>query len=302
MRFESNSQYFEKNLFNEDDINIFFGSYEVNLSNKIAHSPYTTDYYTINICTKGSYNIYTNDRKFTIKENTLYIELPYTQVKKEFLSDSSDAMYIIIKGAALRQYFQALGISEENILFPYPVNEKHTKLLDEIIKLLSTYTEVTFDSDINPKVTHFRNSQDATARRMHRRGLFYVFLSELFELYEEHRKKDTLTSNSKLYVKKATEYIEENYNSDINVDKVANYLGFNRSYLYKIFRKELGCSVQDFIIQTKLRVACSLLKHTDLSIKSVAISVNYDSIIFSRVFKKNIGMTPMQYRKQNTKQ
>lgn len=299
MSFEANSQYFEKNLFNEDDINIFFGSYEINLSNNISHSPYTTDYYTINICTKGNYNLYINNNKFTINKNSLYIELPYMHVKKEFISDSSDAMYIIVKGAALRQYFEALGINEENILFPYPVNDKHIKLLDEIIKLLSTYTEVSFDSDFNTKVTHFRNSSNATVRRMHRRGLFYIFLSELFELHEENSQKDAPTSNQKVYIKKAIDYIEENYGLDINVDKIANHLGLNRSYLYKLFKRELGISVQDFIIQTKMRISCSLLKHTELSVKSVAISVNYDPITFSRIFKKQIGFTPTQYREIN---
>ena len=300
MKFEPNSQYYEKNLFNDDDINIFFGSYELNLSNKIPPSPYTTDYYTISICTSGRYNLYANNNKFEIKENTLFIESPYMYVQKEYLSDSINNMYILVKGSALKQYFEALGINEGNILFPYPVSEKQIALLDEIIKLLSTYTEVIFETLAEPKkLTHFRNTSNATARRMRRRGLFYILLSGLFELHEENSRNDEPTSNQKAYIKRAIDYIEENYGLDINVDKIANHLGLNRSYLYKLFKRELGISVQDFIIQTKMRISCSLLKQTELSVKSVAISVNYDPITFSRIFKKQIGITPTQYREIN---
>lgn len=300
MKFEANSQYYEKNPFNKDDINIFFGSYEINLSDKLGFpAPYTTDYYTLNICTKGGYNIYANGRKFTINENTLHITFPYMQIRKEFFPSPSKAMYITVKGAALKPYFEALGINEENILFPHPVSDDQIKLFEEIINTLSTYTKAYYDMDSNPQITSFRNSQDATARRMHRRGLFYLLLAKLFKLHKENTRQSLPPTSSKLYIKKATEYIEENYSSDISVNEIANHLGFNRSYLYKLFKKELGISVQDFITQTKIRISCSLLKHTDLSIKLIAISINYNSIAYSRAFKKYIGMTPTQYRKTN---
>ena len=209
-------------------------------------------------------------------------------------------MYILIKGAALEQYFKALGFNSENILFPYALNKDHITIIDKIIKLLSSYTEVSYEECPKTKsCTHHRNSKNATARRMQRRGLFYILLSELFKLHEINSESNTSPVSKKEYIRKATQHIEANYSSELNVDKIAAKLGLNRSYLYKIFKTELGISVQDYIIQTRIRVSCSLLKSTDISIKSIALSVNYDPITFSRIFKKHIGITPLQYRKEN---
>ena len=86
-----------------------------------------------------------------------------------------------------------------------------------------------------------------------------------------------------------------NYNFDINVDEVAKFVGLNRSYLYELFESNLGMSVQEFIIRTRMKMACSLLSDPDLSVKSIATAVRYDPISFSRVFKKIKKIPPSKY-------
>ena len=108
------------------------------------------------------------------------------------------------------------------------------------------------------------------------------------------------TSNAELYISHAVEYIQSNYPfSDLQVSNVADYVGIDRTYLYRIFYDFFHLSVQDYIHQFRLNKAKSLLKFTDASINLVASYCGFENqSYFSTEFKKQFNMTPMQYRKQ----
>ncbi|WP_405354434.1 AraC family transcriptional regulator [Ruminococcus sp.] len=100
------------------------------------------------------------------------------------------------------------------------------------------------------------------------------------------------------YVLSATKYIELNYrNSDFTATDVSNYLKLDRSYLYKLFKAEMGVSVHDYINKLRISRAGSLLASSNLSIKDVATESGFaDQMYFSRLFKKKKNLTPSQYR------
>lgn len=100
------------------------------------------------------------------------------------------------------------------------------------------------------------------------------------------------------YVLSATKYIELNYrNSSFTATDVSNYLKLDRSYLYKLFKAEIGMSVHDYINKLRISRASSLLASSNLTIKDVASESGFsDQMYFSRLFKKNKNLTPSQYR------
>lgn len=112
-------------------------------------------------------------------------------------------------------------------------------------------------------------------------------------LYEANH----LTQN---YVQQTIKMIHNLYDKPLKVSEIANKLSLNRSYLYKIFKKETGYSIKDYILQVKMNRSCELLLHPDLSITEVAFSVGYvDPLAFSSVFKHYFHMSPSDYRKQH---
>lgn len=101
------------------------------------------------------------------------------------------------------------------------------------------------------------------------------------------------------YVEEALTYLESNYTNNISVQSLADSIGLNRSYLHRLFKSATGSSVQEYLLDLRIRKACTLLKSTVLPIAIISLSVGYeDTLYFSRLFKKKKGVSPSRYRLQ----
>ena len=84
---------------------------------------------------------------------------------------------------------------------------------------------------------------------------------------------------------------------DVSIVELANRFDYNPKYLSRLFRKYTGITARDYITQTRVRKAEKMLVVTTESVKQIAYSVGFaDEYYFMRVFKKQTGMTPKQYR------
>ena len=90
--------------------------------------------------------------------------------------------------------------------------------------------------------------------------------------------------------------IEYSYMEDITVDSVARTFGFERSYLYRMFKERYGMGVKDYIIKTRIERAKELLSE-GFSVCDTAALVGYrDQFNFSRSFKSYYGHSPSDCR------
>ncbi len=65
---------------------------------------------------------------------------------------------------------------------------------------------------------------------------------------------------------------------------------------HRIFKAATGSSLQEYLLDLRIRKACDLLLRTDLPVSVIALSVSYeDTLYFSRLFKKKKGVSPTQY-------
>ncbi|WP_086313410.1 hypothetical protein A5821_000891 [Enterococcus sp. 7F3_DIV0205] len=117
------------------------------------------------------------------------------------------------------------------------------------------------------------------------------------------KKKYTLSSQyNKQFsegINKAIQYIKKSFKQKITIDDIANQVYLNPQYFGRLFRKELGISVNDYINILKIEESCRLLHETDLPLYRIATEVGFaDSSYFTRVFTKYLNMTPHEYRKQ----
>ena len=107
--------------------------------------------------------------------------------------------------------------------------------------------------------------------------------------------------HSDLYVDYAVNMIQENYAS-ITISEVAKNIGIHRSYLTGIFKKKVGVSPQEFLLQCRIRQACKLLTETNNPIQEIARQVGYDNpLTFSKTFKTFCGVSPRSYREHKAK-
>jgi AraC-like DNA-binding protein len=103
------------------------------------------------------------------------------------------------------------------------------------------------------------------------------------------------------YVEAATKYMFNNYFNDITISEVASHVNVTRAYLFRLFKKYLGTSPQQFLINVRLKKASDLIGNTNLTIGDIARSVGYrDVLLFSKVFKKYFTIPPSQFRKNNS--
>ena len=101
-----------------------------------------------------------------------------------------------------------------------------------------------------------------------------------------------------VYVDYAVNYIQSNY-ATARVTDVARFIGIHRSYLTGIFKKKLGISPQEYLMQCKLKKASELLLETRLPIQEISQQVGYDNpLTFSKIFKSFYGVSPKNYRLQ----
>jgi AraC-like DNA-binding protein len=99
------------------------------------------------------------------------------------------------------------------------------------------------------------------------------------------------------YVELATGYIDNNYFNDISIDDVSKYVNLTRAYLFRLFKKYLRISPQQYLINIRMEKACELLQNSDFAIGYVARSAGYrDVLLFTKIFKKKIGITPTEFR------
>lgn len=93
-------------------------------------------------------------------------------------------------------------------------------------------------------------------------------------------------------------YIEENFMREINLNRLAELVEMNPSYLSCIFKKETGITYSEYLIQCRVKQAARLLVETNMSISGIAQDTGYqDARYFSKQFLKQMGLKPSEYRK-----
>lgn len=127
-------------------------------------------------------------------------------------------------------------------------------------------------------------------------GALYTLLAA----FMQYASRSEPVKNIRLaYVEKAEDYISTSYSYPITVEDVASYVGISRSYLYRSFLTCLGQSPKEYLSEFRIRQASRLLKETSLSVSAVAYSVGFENnLYFSKAFKKQVGVTPTQYREK----
>ena len=102
------------------------------------------------------------------------------------------------------------------------------------------------------------------------------------------------------YIRKANSYIMDNYNKKITIDEIAEYVNISKSYLEHQYKKQMGQTILGFINVLRVQKASKLLLKTSMKISEIATQVGYqDKNQLNYEFKKIIGMSPREYRKNN---
>ena len=100
-------------------------------------------------------------------------------------------------------------------------------------------------------------------------------------------------------IRTAKKYIEDHFDKDISLDDVSRVVNISPYYFSKVFKEASGLNFIEYLTNIRIEKAKDLLENSNLSIKEICVSCGYtDPNYFSRSFKKNVGVTPTEYKEK----
>lgn len=230
--------------------------------------------YLIHYVISGKGYYYVNDRKYTIEKNQGFLirpnELTFYQADED---DPWTYLWIGFDGGKVETYLKYGGLGLGSLTFSCNENELLKHYIDEMLS--------------HDKLSHHNE--------LYLEGLLFLFFAALAKSAEVVYEEDVEFDN--LYINKAIEYIQKNYQNPILVTDIANYVSLSRTYLTAIFKQTLHLSPQQFLLKFRITKASELLVNTSLPINAIAHSCGYtDPLAFSKTFRRVTGMSPSDYR------
>jgi AraC-like DNA-binding protein len=98
-------------------------------------------------------------------------------------------------------------------------------------------------------------------------------------------------------------FMKKNINKMITVEEMAQHQNLSNSHFSSLFRKSTGIAPLNYFIHLKMQLACQLLYTNEKKIKEIGLDLGYsDQYYFSRIFKKQMNISPENYRKSARKE
>lgn len=120
----------------------------------------------------------------------------------------------------------------------------------------------------------------------------------LIHLKRQWTERQKNEGNVSFYIKQAQEYLEENFDREITIAKIAGAVNLSEGYLQRLYKKEKGISVMDKVLQLRVEKAKLLLENSTLPVIDVAIAAGFNSRQhFSATFSRLAGCSPADWRK-----
>lgn len=118
-----------------------------------------------------------------------------------------------------------------------------------------------------------------------------VLLSRAAELPARHKEI--------MGIEEAAAYIDAHYPENVSIAQVAGLSNYSQRHFIRLFAAAYGKTPQQYLMDTRIRHSCTLLKRTNLSVTEIAIRCGFsDANYFSRIFRRATGSTPNGYRKK----
>lgn len=130
--------------------------------------------------------------------------------------------------------------------------------------------------------------------------LLEMYLRQIFLLVQRSRqeRKPTVSSYIQEEMEYARRYFNEHYNEPISIEEYAQSRGMSVSWFLRNFKQITTMSPMQYILSIRINNAVSLLETTDYNITEISAIIGYDNpLYFSRIFRKQIGMSPSDFRK-----
>ncbi|MGV8983108.1 AraC family transcriptional regulator [Clostridium sp.] len=268
---------FKKNEINKTDTKFLYISkskYESDWHSTMHTHAFTELFYVLN----GSGIFKIENSKLNVKENDLVIVNPHVS-HTESSKDSNPLEYIVIgiDGLSLTTDEDSNNLNTHNI---YNYSKYNHEILSYMNNLLY---EVEQKDEYYEEICE--NLFEALIFNMKRRTKSNLIFSPTNNI----NKECALIKN----------YIDIHYSSELTLEHLASITHMNKYYLIHIFKKFIGTTPIDYLIERRTAMSKMLLETTEYSMDQISQITGFTSqSYFNQIFKKRVGTCPTQYRNQ----
>lgn len=236
--------------------------------------------YELYFLESGERSFYIDGILYLIKENTAVLVPPYVMHKTEggpFSRVNVDFSDDVFGG-------QEKKILEElSKISVFPLSDKDGAAFKQILEIILS----TEDSS---------NKSDKTAVELCVKaliGFLYMLRGNVSEV-EKVSGKGCISPQTLNIIK----FIKENFREKLTICTISEKFNMSESCLSKLFRRETGCNVGEFILNARLNEAKHLLGETRLSVNEIAEELGFSSAnYFGLIFKQKVGVSPLGYKR-----
>ncbi len=249
--------------------------YQLELEDEYSTSFNTADSYYFFYITKGALFVTVDKEVHTLSRNDLLIVEKDTFIK---MSSSQCALYITeFDGKLAPDYMEEIIESRKSV--------RSIMDFSNIVMFFVRLKELSAYETLNE---------------------VYVSLNLEAILVEVYARKyyGTEIENPHSYaIIQALFYVEQNIDKKITLEDLAEFVGYSVYHFSRLFKREVGLPPYEYIIRFRLDLAKHFLITTQKNVKDIAKECGYQNEInFYNIFKKNVGMSPKQFRMKNVRE
>lgn len=269
-------------------LNIGFSRNNGDWNYEHINSPFTRLYYV----TKGSAEVIIDNKVKSLTEGNIYIIPAFTEH-----SDRNSGIFEHFYVHICEDAMAGRGVLDN---YEFPDHIKATEFDDMLIRKLYEENKELSLKDKDPAVYDNKGTLIESLNRNHRTpvGNRLETMGMVFQIVG----KFVINARPRFHISdprisKAQRAITEKSDVLLTVEELAEEACMSKDYFIKSFRKELGVTPVQFIINDKLMKSKLMLASTSMSVKEIAYSLGYtDTSYFVRLFKKHNQISPLQYR------
>ena len=247
-----------------------------------AFGPAVRDHFLLHFVTSGKGVFATEDKEYTVSAGEGFLISPDRVTS--YRADAAEPwhyFWIGFSGQSAEELLSEIGLSPSSPVFSFK-DVAAMKAVFDRVRLLP---------------------EDSVKAQLALVSVLYALLSGIEAKRDKsERGAYRLFHTGKEYADMAALYLEQRYASRITVGALSLHLGLHRSYFSTLFKKHYGVSPQEYLIRVRMDKARLLLGEGTISVADIARTVGYeDPLLFSRIFRKAVGISPSDYRKNMLK-
>lgn len=257
------------------DLNMYYCGTRFDTLNH-SFGPAIRDHFLIAFIKQGRGILEVEDKKFELNSKNILVMFPNKRIYYNSYPGSIwTVKWLGLYGPLTYTYLEAIGVTSQNPI----INLENTESIENII---DTIIRKSYEKDLSSKIDCI--------------SLLHRFFAELVN-------EKQVIPHKVDYVEQAINFMKYNYERGISSADVAKNLNIDRTHFAKLFKKETGYTPTEWLNNLRLKRALQLLEIPNISIGEISFSIGiFEPFYFSRFFKKAIGCSPLEYRKNKNEQ